>query len=202
MHQAGFAQLRAKLIDREPAAYKKLLAECGHYCIHRLVKKTNCSTADAEDILMDAILIFSEKVIEGQILELTSVRAYIYSVCWNRWNELHRRKKRQSLTVENIASSLYEAEQSIEQKIIAAENKKLQEAQYQSEINISRNALQMLGEKCQRILKLYYAQERSMKEIANIMGYANAQTVKNLKSRCYKKWVQLAQQIAESNYGK
>jgi RNA polymerase sigma factor (sigma-70 family) len=49
-----------------------------------------------------------------------------------------------------------------------------------------REALEKLGDPCKTILLLYYYDECSMQEIAQRMGFANADTVKSKKYQCKK----------------
>lgn len=198
----SLVQLRTKLAEGDTMVYQQILEHCGHYCIKQLMRKTTCSYEEAEDFLMDAILIFRDKMINNKLQELKSIRAYIYTICWNKWNEGYRNQKKRKASYGAIIHTFYQPEQSIEQKIIEQEELNLREEHYQSQLSLSKQALIRLGEKCQRILKLYYAQEKSMADIAQIMGYANGQTVKNLKSRCYKKWIAIAHELEDNNYGK
>jgi RNA polymerase sigma factor (sigma-70 family) len=47
-----------------------------------------------------------------------------------------------------------------------------------------RNALNRLGEPCKKLLMLYYWEELSMEEIAEELGFANAETAKSKKYQC------------------
>jgi len=55
--------------------------------------------------------------------------------------------------------------------------------------------LESLGGNCKRILVLYYFDRLKMKEIAEVMNFANDQVAKNKKSSCLKK---LKAKISES----
>ncbi|MFN0013966.1 MAG: RNA polymerase sigma factor [Saprospiraceae bacterium] len=44
-----------------------------------------------------------------------------------------------------------------------------------------------LGEPCKTVLTMFYLEDRSMREIAEKMGWTNEQTAKNKKNDCYKK---------------
>ena len=197
MNQAKLLDLKKRIKNRDPEIYRMILQESGSYCINQLMRKTNCSVEDAEDVLMDAILIFRDNIVSGKIKELKSIKAYIFSICWNNWRAAHRQKQRLSLAKEKFAASFYAPEQSAEARIVALEDAQKQMKDKEKQAKLSQKALKMLGDKCQKILKYYYKEEKSMAEIATILGYANAKTMKNVKARCYKKWIEFAHQISK-----
>ena len=47
-----------------------------------------------------------------------------------------------------------------------------------------REIISSMGDPCKRILELFYFNKLPNEEIAEIMGYNNAKTVKNLKYKC------------------
>ena len=49
------------------------------------------------------------------------------------------------------------------------------------------NALMKLGEKCRQILQLFYSQNKSFKEIADMVGFSNEKVAKNQKYSCMEK---------------
>lgn len=55
-------------------------------------------------------------------------------------------------------------------------------------LGIIRKAINELTDVCRNILVAYYCDELSMKAIAEKLGYNNADTAKNQKGRCYKKF--------------
>jgi DNA-directed RNA polymerase specialized sigma subunit len=57
-------------------------------------------------------------------------------------------------------------------------------------------SLQKLGENCQRILRLFYFEKKSMEVIAQEMEYTNAENAKNQKYKCLQ---QLKKYFNESN---
>jgi DNA-directed RNA polymerase specialized sigma subunit len=48
-------------------------------------------------------------------------------------------------------------------------------------------ALQKLGDKCKKLLQLFYAQKKSFKEIADELDFTNEKIAKNQKYRCMEK---------------
>jgi RNA polymerase sigma factor (sigma-70 family) len=130
----------------------------------KLVVKNSGSEDDAKDVFQDALIIFWEKV-QGGNLELTSkISTYLYSVCLNVWRkELDRKNK---LVYEEAESTSYV------------------DPDRQERIDIVNRCLQALGETCKKILMYYYFDRLTMTDIADKMGFANADTAKTKKYKC------------------
>jgi RNA polymerase sigma-70 factor (ECF subfamily) len=56
----------------------------------------------------------------------------------------------------------------------------------QDRLKQTQNALLTLGAKCQEIIKLFYYEGKSIKDIATTLNYKDENTVKSHKSRCLK----------------
>ncbi len=130
----------------------------------KLVVKNSGTEDDAKDVFQDALIIFWEKI-QGGNLELTSkISTYLYSVCLNVWRkELDRKNK-----------LVYEE----------AEVSNAQDPDRQERVEIVNRCLQTLGETCKKILMYYYFDRMSMTDIADKMGFANADTAKTKKYKC------------------
>ena len=144
------------------------------YCISRLRRTTFCSQSDAEDIFMDAILIFYENVMQGKLTEVTHLQAYLYKVCQNRYYEQQQHQERARRAEDFMRSQVYDNNL---EPYDAAQRKAL-----------VMQAYRYLGENCRRILHYYYFEHLPFSEIAQKMGMANANVAKVTKARCYKKW--------------
>jgi len=55
-----------------------------------------------------------------------------------------------------------------------------------------------LGDACQQILRLFYFMKKSMEEITGIMGYKNADTVKNQKYKCMQRLKKVYRELERS----
>ncbi len=134
----------------------------------QMVLKNNGTIEEAEDIYQDALVVFWEKV-SSKNLELTSkISTYIYSICRNLWLKELDRKKR-------FANPEYVKEGGEEMDF-----------DQQERIKAVRQCIAALGETCQKVLTLYYFDGISMKEIAERMGFSNADTAKTKKYKCKK----------------
>lgn len=131
----------------------------------KLVVKNSGTEDDAKDVFQDALIIFWEKVLGGH-LELTSkISTYLYSICQNVWRkELDRKNK-----------LVYEE---------AAEVSAQHDPDRAERVEIVNKCLQSLGETCKKILMYYYFDRLSMTDIAEKLGFSNADTAKTKKYKC------------------
>ena len=61
-----------------------------------------------------------------------------------------------------------------------------EETIHEKNINAVMAALEEMNEDCQAVLKYFHIEKKKMIEIAQLMGFANADVAKNQKSRCLK----------------
>ncbi|MEP1781859.1 sigma-70 family RNA polymerase sigma factor [Reichenbachiella sp.] len=173
MKTISLEQIRAELATGNNDCLKVIFDNYALYCVGLLIKKTGCSEEDAEDILMDAVLNFREKVMYGQIEYLTNLKAYLFSTCHRMWLARYNKEKMQRKQLNEVYDELYDNDMIISRK----ENHR----------KISFQALNRLGDKCKTLLTLFYIENKRMTEIAEIMGFTGADVAKTSKSRCFKK---------------
>lgn len=186
MNQADFDALVSELKAGNNRSLQPIFEHHADFCINNLVRKTSCSVAEAEDIFMDSILNFREKAIAGRITFMTQIRNYIYTTCLN----MYKVRQSQKMRLEKMEHEL-PMYADVDQAV--GENASKQEEQ----IDLTLRSFKQLDEKCQCILKKYYVEGHSMKEIAKEMGYSSANVAKSLKSRCYKKWMNEVKELQE-----
>jgi len=125
-----------------------------------------------DEVVQEASIAFAIKI-QSNSFELTSkLSTFMYSIARNQFLKLVKKKE---IDVELQPDEIGAIEESQEELI---EKEKLFE--------LIENHLADLGEKCKEILTAYYHLRKRMTEIADELGYANAETVKNMKARCFK----------------
>ena len=178
MKREEFEELQAQLKRGDNSYLKIIFEECSVYCINNVQRKFKCPLEDAEDVLIDAILNFRDKILQGKITHITSIRNYIYTTCVNMKREKDYYSYKQKEKEQEVMLFLYD------------ENDTLQE--YKEELlDLSLDSFQKLGKSCQQILRYFYIYKYSMSEIAAKMGLSNANSTKVTKARCYKKWLEI-----------
>ncbi|MBN2365478.1 MAG: sigma-70 family RNA polymerase sigma factor [Calditrichaeota bacterium] len=131
------------------------------------------SGAEAEDILQEAIIVLWQKVTSGEFTLTSGLGTYLMGIAKNKWRaELRKRKKFSS---QEIDVNVWDGNPSSLQLIISEE----QVARIQ-------DALNKIEPVCRKVLLLFYFEEKSMEEIATIMGFTNTDVAKSRKYQCKK----------------
>lgn len=132
----------------------------------KLVIRNSGTEDEAKDIYQDALIVFWQKVKNDQLVLTSKISTYLYSICQNLWRKELVRKKRLSYeTTEGNTSMDFDKEERIE---------------------IVNKSVQALGDTCRKVLSYYYFDNMSMSEIAEKLGFANADTAKTKKYKCKK----------------
>lgn len=174
MDQLEFETVRQQLKSGDNQYLKVIFEKYGNYCLQNIMRKFNCSTADAEDILIDSIINFRDKILSGKLTKVTSVRNYLYTTCVNM-------KRERNYYAERIRSKEYEVKQHLYSSVEKNEdNDEL--------LRQSVSSFKQLGKSCQEILRYFYIYKLTMKEIADRMNLGSTNAAKVKKARCYKKW--------------
>lgn len=132
----------------------------------KLVLKNSGTEDEAKDIYQDALIVFWQKVKNDNLVLTSKISTYLYSVCLNLWRKELDRKKR--LSNEEVDGNV----------IIDIDRKE--------RIEIVNKVIQELGDTCKKVLTLYYFDGLSMTDIADELGFANADTAKTKKYKCKK----------------
>jgi RNA polymerase sigma factor (sigma-70 family) len=141
--------------------------------VHHFVTSNSGDGDEAAEIYQQAFIILLEKLQDDAFTLNSSVGTFLFAVSRNLWlaNLKERRRFVQGGT-EGLDQ--FEAEPDGMIGLIAREQ------EYEA-MDIS---LELLGEPCRSLLKAFYHEQKSMDEIAVLMGYTNADTAKNLKYKC------------------
>lgn len=128
------------------------------------------------DIYQDATIALFEKAVQGKLqLDKSSIKTYLFSIGkFMLFTKLKKEPPRSEIIEDQeVALGLFEEAQSF-----------MEEPDQQ--LVFLRKALTKLGEKCRRVLELYYYENKSMKEIQQLLDYNHTDVVKSHKSRCMK----------------
>jgi RNA polymerase sigma factor (sigma-70 family) len=137
--------------------------------IRFMITSNSGNIYDAEDIFHDAMTVVIEKARKNSLKLTCSIKTYLYSVCFNMWQNQLDRKSREVAFNENTDFS---DDSDDEQRI-------LNDTQYE----IFRNNFDKLDPEYQKILNMYLSRY-SMKKITSEMGYANEKYAKVKKYLC------------------
>jgi RNA polymerase sigma factor (sigma-70 family) len=158
--------------DQLDSAIRQLYEAHAGICRSFIIGK-GATEQDADDIFQETLVAFIDSVQKGKFREESGIRTFLVSISRNLWyNEIRRRKRADSR--EKLYVSDQESEDPGVQDII-------QDRELKKQLN---ELLNGLGEKCRKILELFYYEELPMKEIVLHLQYENEQVVRNKKYKC------------------
>ncbi|WCO01075.1 RNA polymerase sigma factor [Psychroserpens ponticola] len=166
----------------------KSLYKANYYKVEGLVLKNNGTKDHAKDIYQDAFLAVWKNV---QLDKFTpqnesSLHGYIYTIAKNKWMDYLRSKDYKKTIVSdeiNDRNASLEDSETNSDDIIKEQR-----------LTSVMQAFKDLGEPCKSLLRQFYFDKKSMKEIANELQLDAAST-RNKKYRCMQKLREIALKI-------
>lgn len=139
-----------------------------------LIVKNNGTEEEAKDVFQEALVVFWQKASSDTLVLTSKISTYLYSICQNLWRKELDRKGRLSFE----------------------EHDRGEKPSYDTDekIQLVQECLNSLGETCRKILTYYYYEDLSMNDIAERLGFANADTAKTKKYKCKKELDDLIKQ--------
>lgn len=187
MEYTEFRRLASELKSGDNTTFKIIFEQYASYCISKLIRQFKCSREDAEDIYVEAILNFREKIITEKVDALTDLRAYLFGTCKNMMLVELKKKQR-------INTAVAEIHHSADAKDAGDSD----DSQYKEELlAITEEAMGTLPSACQQLLKLFYFSKLSLEDIAMQMQLANANVAKVSKSRCFHKLITMIKELQQ-----
>lgn len=138
---------------------------------------------EVADVYQDAVIALCENAKKGKLDTLSSsISTYLYAI--GKYMIFQRLRKKKTYTTvindEDGASETefeYEIYDEIEDRAVSQ----------------LREAFAKLGDKCKKVLSLFYYEEKKLDEIQDMLGYSNKDVLKSQKSRCIKQLRDLTQ---------
>lgn len=140
-------------------------------------KKFNINNEEITDIYQDVILAFIENIKTGKLVRFDStIKTYLFSIGkYVIYNKIKKENKLQ--IVDSFKESDFKTEKEYEVLFLQELSNKQQ---------LLKKSFDLLGEKCQQILTLFYFRGFNLEEITTHLGYNHKDVVKSQKSRCLK----------------
>lgn len=149
------------------------------------ILKNSGSKEEADDLFQDAVIIFFQKVKEGQFNENHDVGGFIYTICKNLWINVSKRKKVNQKYVDHSVNSHKQDDNQLDQVI----NKEKENAMHE--------LFSFLDERCRQLMKSIIYDRKSMAEICEELGYKNEKVAKASKYRCNQALIKIAKDNME-----
>ncbi len=153
----------------------RILYKNNYQPIENYVLKNNGSPEDAKDIFQEVVIAFYHKVNETDFQLSCKLSTFLFSMSRNQWLKKLRSKK-----IHNEYISVQK-----EQELVS-ENIDYEMEYTEQQIKVA-NLLKASGERCMKLLHLFYFQRMSMEDIASEFNYSTGQVARNQKVRCLKK---------------
>ncbi|MDG1477450.1 MAG: sigma-70 family RNA polymerase sigma factor [Vicingaceae bacterium] len=150
------------------------LYDTAQYKIRKWILKNNGSEEEAQDIFQDAVLSFYNYVLENRFDEGKSVQGFLFAIGKNAWVNRAKQKNRlitgekEMEKMDSVPDDVALISQSMDD-----DNTKKIEA-----------LLDKLGERCKQMLTYSIFYDMRMDEIAETMGFANANAAKTKNYKC------------------
>ncbi len=133
----------------------------------RIVLNNNGSEDEAKDVFQEALLVFWQKAVKGDLVLTSKISTFLYSICLNQWRKELDRKSR--LSSEEVDGEYFQQHEESER------------------LKIVQDCIAQLGDVCRKVLTHYYFDGMNMQDIAKKMKFSNTDTAKTKKYKCKKK---------------
>lgn len=173
--------LIAKIKSGDEAVMEYVYREYYPMVAH-FVRNNNGNGSDAEDLYQEGLVIVFRRIRAGEHIQY--LKSYVYSVCRLKWLERLRYNKRHP-------EKLVENYDFVEVTLDEEEDAELHHQAIQG-------ALNELNEVCRQLLMAFYFEKKSMHEIADHLGYNEANTAKSKKNKCMDRMRNKAKTILRS----
>lgn len=156
--------------------------------VKQFVLKNNGDESDASDIFQEAVIATWLNIRDGKFQSLngTPLGGYLFQVARNKWLDKLRSK--------SFRSTVRLADEDIEYEPVTHDELNDLES---DRIQYLEDLYNTLGDKCKCILKGFYYNNKSLKEIGNELNY-DAETLRTMKYRCMMKLRKMHQQKNEN----
>ena len=148
---------------------------------------TGLSDSEIEDLYQETFVAVYDNLQGGRVSDDTNWKAYIYRIGLNQANNLCKKNAgvvaidRRELKDDDVPSSRYENLLPLGEMIDDED----EVSDRENRINVVNSALDKLRERCRTLLRDFYINKLSLAEIRDEMGYANTDSVKTQRYKCF-----------------
>ncbi len=144
------------------------------------VKHNNGTEAEAEDVFQESLIAFYENIRSMKFRGESSIKTYLYATVRNTWYS-YLRSNNNTFNIENPELSF-----------VADVNEP--DAAYNKELSdLINEMMDRIGDSCKKVLRYYYYDKLSMKEIQERMNFGTVKSAKTQKYKCLKKLIALVE---------
>ena len=140
--------------------------------IENHILKNNGTKDEAKDIFQNTLLAFYKNIQKPDFAINVKISTYLFSIAKNLW--LKELREKTKFTTEELTE-----DKEIEDK---GDYSQKEELIYRMTAGVKK-----LSENCQKLIRLYYYESKSWKEITQQMDYKNEHAARNQKYKCFQK---------------
>ncbi|QNJ97146.1 RNA polymerase sigma factor [Constantimarinum furrinae] len=162
---------------------EKVLKQLYQECFRKIevyILKNNGTQPQAKDTYQEAFIATWQNVKDGKFIpeNETALQGYLYQIARNKWTDTLRSarfRKTSSL------SNTFQLEGNSFEESDSETN-----AQNDLRLTVAMESFQKLGEECKQLLRSFYFEKKSLREIAEVFAIEEA-SARNKKYRCIQK---------------
>lgn len=179
------ADLSSRNMELNNKAFRYLYE---HYypMAEKITREVFKNTTEAPDIFQESIIAIYENIRNGSFKAESSIKTYLYSIIRNR---VHIRKLKNRIIQKTekkywrLSADSFDITKEIDINHIEIKE------------YVAHSLLDQLNERCKELLRLYYFEKMTMKNISTALNYSNEETARQQKYKCMQK---LAAYIAKT----
>jgi RNA polymerase sigma factor (sigma-70 family) len=169
--------------DRQDKAFRRLYKY--YPKVEKYILVNSGSKEEALDIFQDALVILYQKVQKMSPDSDVKIDGFLINTCKLLWsNELRKKKVRRG---DDSGLASLEFEDEITDQI-----------EKEEKIKIVEEAIKKLGDKCRKILEMFYFKSFSMDNIAKKIGYKSVKSAKVQKYKCMESARKMALEMSKT----
>jgi len=140
--------------------------------VKNFILKNSGTSADAEDVFQETILVLLEKIPKEEFTLTSSLKTYIFAISSNLWLKKLRSSNRIVKTELTIYAKYLHDYEEAENEIQKQNSKRAQ------------SIFSRLTSKCKHLLKAIFFDEKNIELVTKEFGYTNKHTAQNQKYKC------------------
>lgn len=192
MNQRLDEQIISQIKQGDTACFAQLVDQYKQYCVGGLIRKTGCDEDEAEELFIESLLEFRDKVISGRLEQVMNLKSYLFGIGYNMWLNRQKQRRKHQDNESDIERFYYNY---LEDDIFGSE------LDYKEELlKLSTEALANLDDKCKKLISYYYLDNLNMAEIAEKLDFSSSDVAKTSKSRCFKKLLENVKELEKTTY--
>ena len=172
--KTSYEQLSAPMMVLDDQMLEELYKNHFFYCTN-FILKNNGSPEDAKEIFQEALIILYKNFKKEGFSIQSNLRSYLYGVCRNLWLKKLAKQQKSGLKL-----TLDEPNQNFEE--IVAENEVEEKSEKERLYELLEQTIKNLSEECKKLIKLFFYEKLTYKEVAKKVDYKESYIRKKKKS--------------------